>query len=176
MNYKVSDKKIEYIDGKTYFYIDILFNDSTMFDYIMFKNFYTHVINIFQYIDNKWKSILNEYKLMTDPDCDEEGEKYSIINKKQFINIFDSLQMRIYLTQDCSTWKTFTLNEINFIKETDENNVDCKYLLNKNSNQYEFNISTDNKVTLITDKEEMNQKYIEIMKNSQSDLSFTILK
>jgi hypothetical protein len=189
--YKISERRSEYLDDlKPLHFIEItpiLNTFAEEFDYILFKNFYASNISIVQFVNSKWKCILSDYKLMNDPDCDEDAERYFIINKKQLSEPFnkDSTVLRIYLNQDSNTiWKEFTIRNLKFVKEvinstilennTDTNNNDTnneliKYYLT--NSRYEIN-----KLVILNDKEEMNQKYIEMNNMNVNELTFKILK
>lgn len=184
--YRISEKKIEHLDDvKPLHYIEVTPQNSQEFDFeiILFKNFYTHMINIVQFSNEKWKCILGDYKLMSDADCDEEAEKYFVINLKQLTeNGFkkESELIRIYLTQDSCYWKNFNLNELKFLKETTSDDPEItssnNIKFNPNNSRFEFTKYYPNLV-ILNDKEEINQKYIEIMKvNNISNLNFTIFK
>ena len=66
---KLYEKKSETIDDKFYYYVDITFNDELeevdltkfpFFDHIIFKNYYTQVLNIFIKFSNDLKSFETE--------------------------------------------------------------------------------------------------------------------
>ena len=174
----ILEKKSETIDDKFYYYVDITFNDELeevdltkfpFFDHIIFKNYYTQVLNIFIYHNEKWKSILSDFILMKDSDCDEDGEKYFIINKKQLSLNFESEKpiqlIRLYLSQESTIWNTFHISDISFIKDlpdVPECPDDCK--IKKEKDRLEFKSHDNSMINLITDKDEMNQKYIDLMK------------
>ncbi len=173
------------------------------------------MINIIQFANNKWKCILSDYKIMQDPECDEDSEKYFVINCKKLIEnglSYDAELMRFYLTQDSTIWKDFYLSEIKFIKEDNliENNTSIiKY--SQNDNRFEFeleknnfvkksavneineeddinrngngnyfsklDVKNSNKIVLLNDKEEISQKYIEIIKlKSTGNLNVAMFK
>jgi hypothetical protein len=180
INFTISNKKTEFLDeSKPLYYIEIVPDKKNRFqdfDYIIIKNFYTHTINIVQHSNNKWKCILGDYKLMTDSDCDEESEKFFVIHRKQLEDnglSEDAKLMRIYLTQESPYWKEFDLQEIKFINEkklSEDNETSFKY--NMNNSRFEIG-----NFTILNDKEEINQKFIEIMKlNNSSDLKLNIFK
>lgn len=180
INFTISNKKTEFLDeSKPLYYIEIIpdkKNKFQDFDYIIIKNFYTHTINIVQHSNGKWKCILGDYKLMTDPDSDEESEKNYVINRKLLEEnglSEDAKLLRIYLTQESPFWKEFDLQEIKFLNEKkliEDNDTSLKY----NMNNSRFEMET---FTILNDKEEINQKFIEIMKlNNTHDLKSNIFK
>lgn len=176
----VYEKKSETIDEKFYYYIDITFEEESMpgqinlcefpfFDYIIFKNYYTQILNIFIFHNEKWKSILSDYILMKDPDCDEDAEKFFIINKKQLsldLNSTKPIQiLRFYLSQESTIWNTFNISEISFVKDLSLNvevREDCK--IKRDNERLEFISNDGSQINLITNKDEIDQKYIEFMK------------
>lgn len=180
----VYEKKSENIDDKFYYYMDITFdeentpgiinlNEFPFFDYIIFKNYYTQILNIFIFHNEKWKSILSDLVLMKDPEADEDAEKYFIINKKQLsldLKCAKPIQLlRFYLSQESSTWNTFHISDISFVKDLQTSDIkeDCKI---KKDQRIEF-ISTDgSKINLDIDRENIDQKYIELMKNNADKL------
>ncbi len=177
--FTISDKKTEFLDDtKPLYYIEVVphkkskFND---FDYIVLKNFYTHTINIVQFFNEKWKCILGDYKLMNDPECEEEAEKYFVIYKKQLEDhglSEDAKLVRIYLTQESSIWKDFNLEDIKFVSEKKLNDMNDLFKYNMNNSRFEIG-----KYIILNDKEEINQKFIEIMKlNNSSELNLNIFK
>jgi len=192
LDYSISEKKIEVLnddlDTKPLFYIEVIPNADFDFDYILFKNYYTYFINIIQFANEKWKCVLNDYKLMPNTDCDEDSEKYFVIYAKQLVeNGFsnDAKFLRIYLSQDCNIWKSFYISQVMFIKTKESNDNYNKYI--SNNSRFEFELDKNNffnknnlntqQITILNDKEEINQKYIEIMKvNNINDLNFTIFK
>jgi hypothetical protein len=180
INFTISNKKTEFLDeSKPLYYIEIVpdkINKFQDFDYIVLKNFYTHTINIVQHSNGKWKCILGDFKLMIDPDCDEDSEKNYVIHRKQLEEnglSEDAKLLRIYLTQESSYWKEFDLQEIKFINE--------KKLIEDNESLYKYNMNNSRfeiqSQIILNDKEEINQKFIEIMKlNNTYDLKSNILK
>ncbi len=71
---------------KNFYSIDIFPQDHKFenLDCIVFKNYYTSTISIKTFNSNDEGVILLEnYKLMDDPDFDDEGEKYHVIYKNQ---------------------------------------------------------------------------------------------
>ena len=182
----IFDKKSENIDGKFYYYIDITFDEENVpdtinlyefpfFDYIIFKNFYTQILNIFIFHNEKWKSILSDLILMKDPEADEDAEKYFIINKKQLSLELKSNKpiklLRFYLSQESSSWNTFHISDICFVKDFQIFDIkeDCK--IKKDGGQRLEFMSTDgSKINLDIDKENIDHKYIELMKNSSDKL------
>ncbi len=171
--YKISQVKTEYLDEIKVYFIEVTSPDSFLkpFDFIVIKNFYTHTVNIVQYAQDKWKCVLAEFKLMSDPDCDEEAEKYSVIYRKQLEENGFSNQaeiLRFYLTQESEHWNSFTLKEIKFVKDSEEKEG-LKF--NHTTSRFEFA-----NVTLFNDREEINQNYIEIMQTNSSDVKLTLLK
>jgi hypothetical protein len=170
----ISVKKKEFLDdSKPLFNIEVIAEDSFPdFDYILIKNYYTYTINIVQFYNDKWKCILNDYKLMSDPDFDEDGEKYSLIHRKTLDDngfIPETKVIRFYLTQDSTFWRDFTLEEIKFIKDANIQLDNIKY----NSSNMRFEIG---KNIILNDKEEINQKYIEIIKVDNCDISLSLFK
>ena len=139
---------------------------------------------------------------MADPECEEDAEKYFVINSKQLIEnglSHDAKLIRFYLTQESKIWKNFYLADMNFIKDSYNSNDGIgsvnKYIPNLNNSRFEFEIEKinfiftkeesnknsiekiNNHITILNDNEEINQKYIEIMKiNNSSNLNFTIFK
>jgi hypothetical protein len=196
INATVKEKQSETIQSTQLFYREIKLQ-STDFDCIVIKNDYTHIINIFQLVDEKWKCILGEYKLMNEPDCDAESESYTVIYKKQF-TYFDknSQLLRIYMQQEFSPkiWKQFDIQSIKFYnnsinnqqQEMDDNKTDSnsistnnpsqsKIFLNKLTNSFEITLECDKKIIIPTDKDILSHKYIDLMKGT-SDINMIFLK
>jgi hypothetical protein len=171
----ISEKRTQHeIDDKPLYYIEITSDSNLDFEYILIKNYYVHMISIVIYVNNKWNSILNDFKLMTDAESDEEGEKYCIIGKQQMLyddkilGVKEINLMRIYLSQNSTTWKNFYLTEVQLVKEENTNSI---YINNKS--RFEFNPKT----IILYNREEINQKYIEIMNVTNiNEVNLKILK
>lgn len=177
---KVIEKKSETIDDKFYYYIDIIFDEDSVpgevnlrefpfFDYIIFKNFYTQILNIFIFHNEKWKSILSDLILMKDPDCDEDAEKYFIINRKQLCLDLKSPKpiqlIRFYLSQESTIWNTFHISDISFLRDSQlcaEVKEDCK--IKKENERLEFISHDGSQVNLLLNKDESEQRLMELMK------------
>jgi hypothetical protein len=187
--YKISQLKkdiLELQNNPFLYYYEItpkIFDDNFAFDfdYILFKNFYTASINILQFHDRKWKTILNEFTLMTDPDSDEEGEKYFLLEKGNFENFnIHATIMRIYLTQECTDWKSFCLSEIKFLKEKfiQDSSNESNSQLGRNHLKYDQSNSTFQigKFIILHDKEDINRKYLEINNLDYKQTNLHLLK
>jgi len=177
---KLNEKKSETIDDKFYYFIDITFDEEIVsedinlrefpfFDYIIFKNFYTQILNIFIFHNEKWKSVLSDLILMKDPDCDEDAEKYFIINRKQLCLDLKSPKpiqlIRFYLSQESTIWNTFHISEISFIKDyliTGDIKEDCK--IKKEKDRLDFNSHDGSHMNLLLNKDESEQRFLELMK------------
>ncbi len=155
------EKKAELVGDKLKYYIDI--NLTSDYDYIVFKNHYTSKITIYGYNDDL--KLIGEKTLMTDPSCDEEGEKYFLLNKITFKSFN---KVRLYLTQEYEYWKEYTIKEITIMKDQEG----CKNVPYKGLNILEFD-----KISLNLDKEDISQKYLEMMNiDSYNQLNLNILK
>ena len=188
--YKISQLKKDILDlhnNPFLYYYEITpknLNDDFAFefDYILIKNFYTASINILQFQNNKWKTILNEFTLMADNYSDEEGEKYFLLEKGNFENFKkDATIMRIYITQECKDWKTFSLSEIKFLKEkfiTSENNNESNYQSRQNLVKYDQSDSVFKigKFTILHDKDDINRKYSDINNLDYKQTNLHLLK
>jgi hypothetical protein len=189
INATIKEKQLETIQSTQLFYREIKLQ-STDFDCIVIKNDYTQIINIFQLVDEKWKCILGEYKLMNEPDCDAESESYTVIYKKQFTFFEKNSQMlRIYMQQEFSPkiWKQFDLQSIKFYNNSNNNqqqdlednktnsNSQSKIFLNKLTNSFEITLEGDKKIIVPTDKDILAHKYLELMKGT-SDINMIFLK
>lgn len=168
-------KNTEYLnsENKPLYYIEVTPPEN--FEYILIKNYYTSTINIVQMVNEKWKCILSDYRLMTNSDTDEEGEKNFLFNKSQLLGYTEKLVLRIYLEQESTNWKNFSLENIKFIPFT-SNEQDAKTvpLFNLNNSSFEFIINGKTH-SILHDKEEINQKYIEI-NNAKDNITFSIFK
>ncbi len=122
-SFQISPVKSQFLDEIPVYFIEVRGEENFLppFDFIIIKNFYTHTVNIVQFAEEKWKCCL-ELKLMTDPDCDEEAEKYVVIHRKQLEEngyLQDKAEvLRFYLVQDSTLWNSFSIKEIKFL--TDE--------------------------------------------------------
>jgi len=177
---KIFEKKSETIDDKFYYYIDITFEEDNMsqyvnlrefpfFDYVIFKNFYTQILNIFIFHNEKWKSILSDLILMKEPDSDEDAERYFIINRKQLSLDLKSPKpiqlIRFYLSQESTVWNTFHISDITFIKEVQLNNEfkeDCR--IKREKERIEFTATDNSKINLLLNKDDSDQRFVELMK------------
>jgi len=101
-------------------------------------------------------------------------EKYFIINKKQLCLDLKSAKpiklLRFYLSQESTTWNTFHISDISFVKDMQNLDIkeDCK--IKKDGQRLEFESADGSKINLDIDKENIDQKYIELMKNSSDKL------
>lgn len=130
-------------------------NTITNLEYITFKNYYTASISIMIKYENSWKSILNDFKIMENADCEEEAEKYVLIHKSKFSTPLDNLnyskidRMKIYISQpNTHIFNKFKISNIKLfssviyseiqnnkkITETSEYNNVLSKNLNKNTN------------------------------------------
>lgn len=74
--------------SKSFYYIDILPVDHGFenMDCLVFKNYYTTVITVKIFLnDEESVNLLENFKLMEDPDFDDEGEKHHVIFRSQVI-------------------------------------------------------------------------------------------
>ncbi len=177
---KVVEKKSETIDDKFYYYLDVMFEEDSVqggvnlrefpfFDYIIFKNFYTQILNIFIFHNEKWKSILSDLILMKDPDCDEDSEKIFIINRKQLCLNLKSPKpiqlIRFYLSQESTIWNTFHISNISFLRDSvlgGDVKEDCK--IKKEKERLEFISHDGSQIKLLLNKDESEQRLMELMK------------
>jgi hypothetical protein len=172
-NYLISSLKSELLDDTQVHFIEVTPKDKFFqdFDFIVIKNFYSHTVNIVQFANDKWKCVLAEFKLMNDPDCDEEAEKYFMIRSKLMKDNGYSSQaeiLRFYLTQDSELWNSFSLKEIRFVKECEE-----KEIIKYNQSKSRFDFPT---IVILNDREEINQKNIELMKTGSGDSLLSVFK
>ena len=110
---------------------------------------------------------------MIDPSSEYESEKYFLISKKElngFIFTEENMIIRVYISQEFKKWKDFSLRIIKFIKDDSINELKSKNLCIYNTKNFKYELILENKqlIILLNDKEEMNQKYIEITKNTNS--------
>lgn len=156
-------------------YIEVSSDEPLSFTYILIKNFYVASISIMVYYEEKWHCILENFRLMTDPDSEEDSEKYFIIHRKNTkleekqLDDKDYKIMRFYLIQNSLTWKEFNLHLIKLIKDTEDDSEKIfdkvNYQLTSNP-KFEFK---DRDIYLLNDKEEINQKYIEMTNSANAD-------
>ena len=168
MSVTVSSKisEIDFESGKNVFYYEISSLDNLVFDYLIIKNYYVASISISILIDEeKWKTVLDNYTLMHNPNMDEDSERYFIFSKKEMKlnnNIPQFKKMRIYIYQNSSYWKEYKLNMIKIASEKDlskeikEDNIHFELTPKQ---QFVFQ---DKNIILLNGKDEINQKYIEI--------------
>ena len=182
INYKISpltkDELFSDSHSQIYYYeISKPDIDTTLsFDYILIKNFYTASIDMLQFYNNSWKTILNEYKLMTEPDCDEEGESYFLINKTKLENFKEeSTLFRIYLAQECKEWETYYLKEIKFLKEFESDSKISNPQDNISFNQKDCLYQLNN-IKLLHDKEAIHRKYLELNNLDFEKVNINIFK
>jgi hypothetical protein len=185
--FQVLGKKKELIGDDVLSYFEIKLLNNKIFDFILFRNFYTQSITIKYQVEENGafkNSAIRDYILMSDPDCEINAERYFAIEKSKLglnsdgeENSDKILMLRIYLAQPCKIWKEFTITDIALINETEVNLNDCKFIKstgeNNNSTFFEFN----SKTILNGDKDKVDEKYLDIMKiKDQFDLKFSILK
>ena len=60
-------------------FIEIGFPKESYLNYIGFKNFYTHSITIKQLNNDKWKSIIRNYKLMKNPHYEGDAQNWHLL-------------------------------------------------------------------------------------------------
>jgi hypothetical protein len=172
-DYLISPLKSDLLDDTQVHFIEVRPKDKFFqdFDFIVIKNFYSHTVNIVQFANDKWKCVLAEFKLMSDPDCDDEAEKYSLIRSKLMKENGYSSEaeiLRFYLTQESELWNSFSLKEIRFVKESEEKEI-IKY--NQNKSRFEFP-----SLVILNDREDINQKNIELMKTGMGDSHLSLFK
>ena len=156
-------------NDKSNYYIDITSPQKISFTYLLIKNFYVASISISAMADNEWKVILDNYVLMQNPDIEENSEKYFMIPKKNFTidAMYENFTtMRIFLYQDSPYWKDYNLPEIKLIDdENEEEKVSCdKVKFESLSGTKQKYIFKDIGINIIIDKDELNQKYIDLSK------------
>jgi hypothetical protein len=154
----VSNKRAELIGSDLKYYYEMMIDEE--FDYIVFKNFYTHKIQICIFYD-EWKNA-SEMILMNDPDCDEEGEKYFLISRK----VLNELgRIRIYLEQKNDIWKEYYLTDFKIVKD------DCsKYMPYTGLDIFQI----ENYVINLGKQDDCNYERLSI--NDNNDLKLHILK
>lgn len=167
---KISQKqKGSFFNDKSNFYIDITSTQKINFTYLLIKNFYVASISVSVMVDNEWKVILDNYVLMQNPDTEEGSEKYFMIPKKNFtIDAMDDnfTSMRIFLYQDSPYWKDYNLPEIKLIDEENEEEKLSydKVKFESLSGAKQKYVFKDTGTNIIIDKDELNQKYIDLSK------------
>ena len=105
-------------------YIEIILNKGSSLSYIMFQNYYTYSIKIKQLIlkpgndenifevdkfhkDLRWRTLLNNYRLMKNAHFEGDAQNSHIIKTDQFNSKYKPKQLRylrIYLTQPSPNW------------------------------------------------------------------------
>ena len=166
MSVNVSSKisEIDFDSGKNIFYYEISSEENLSFDYLIIKNYYVASISISISLEDKWKSVLDNFTLMQNPGMDEDSERYFIFSKKE-MKIDNNLhfsKMRIYIYQNQSYWKEYKLNMVKIASEKDlskEIKDDKIHFELTPKQQFVF---FDKKINLLNGKDEINQKYIEI--------------
>ena len=160
---KISERKEDL--NKHYYYEIRSNNNNIKFDYILFKNFYVASISLIAYCGNETYNLLNNYTIMSDPNTEEDSERYIIISSKEFDveeNKFKEIKinfMKLYIFQPSLLWNCFYLKNLKVINsETQDLEQKIYYELNTR-NKYIFK---DENIHLIDDSEYINQKYIEI--------------
>ena len=80
MNVNVSSKisEIDFESGKNIFYYEISSEENLSFDYLIIKNYYVASISISIFLEDKWKTVLDNCTLMQNPGMDEDSERYFI--------------------------------------------------------------------------------------------------
>ena len=150
-------------------------------EYFTFKNYYTASISIMAKVEFNWKFILSDFKIMENPDCEEESEKYVMIHKSKLnfsgLEIKKIEKMRIFLFQPhsnlfkkyrISNFKIFTSN----IYEEIKSNFEKKGNINLGSislNKFYLGSGKfyiDKNSVLCTDKGEIMSNLIELCKYS----------
>lgn len=158
-------------------YIMVTKRENIDFDYIIFKNFYVASIDIEIFINEGFKTILEDYVLMPNPNVDEGAEKYFVISKKDTkfneINPNNSnvSTIKIILKQNSTLWKDYYLTKIEFIKEGTKGNNDN--FVFENEPRLLYKIKNTN-TTFIQDKDSINAIYGNLAKKGNSEVTGTL--
>lgn len=176
--FSISSKKIQKDieeNDKPLTYIEVSSDDPISFTYILIKNFYVASISIMVFYEEKWHCILENFRLMVDPDSEEDSERYFIIHRKNTkleekqLDDKEYKIMRFYLIQNSLMWKDFDLHLIKLLRDTED---DSEKVLDKviyqlsSKPKFEFK---DRELYLLHDKEEINQKYFEMTNSANAD-------
>ena len=172
----ISDKKEDL--NKHYYYEIRSPSNLIKFDYILFKNYYVASISLLAYCGNESLCLLNNYTIMSDPNTEEDSERFILISSKEFEieeSKFKELKinsMKLYIFQPSLLWNDFYLKNIKIINSLNQKVEQKIYNEISPKNKYIFK---DENIHLIDDSEVINQKYIEIASkgdNPYSKLSF----
>ena len=124
---QISSKNTTSMKKPSRSYYDISFSSTdTIFNYIIFCNFYVASITIKQYIgdsqskaelekQNNWCTILPNYKLMKNAHFEGDAQNWHIIGTELFNSKFDRNNcslLRIYLHAPSPSWLDFYLKNI----------------------------------------------------------------
>ena len=160
---KISERKE---DSNKHYYYEITSEDNKIkFDYIFFKNFYVASISLIAYCGNECINLLNNYTIMSEPNTEEDSERYILISSKEFEieeNKFKDLvinSLKLYIFQPSLLWNCFYLRNLKIINSTSQKTEQKVYYEIVPKNKYIFK---NENMHLIDDSEVINQKYIEI--------------
>ena len=118
-------------------FIDVTFDKPPVaLDSFTFKNFYVNSITVLHthrtQLDSAassaspWTPVLAEYRLMQDPQYEDDAEASFTIHSSEFEDGFFAEQttfIRIYLDQPSSRWKEHTLHDLRFFTQCGDRNL-----------------------------------------------------
>lgn len=175
VKYTIIDQNLEKtqvgIRSLTY---ELKFNQEAlkMLHAIVFKNYYTTLLNVSMLVDGTWNPIISDYRLMEHSDCEEESEKFVVIFKSKMnlstTNLEKVERLKFIMTQPSQVFTQFKVNQLTFYVQKANTELDAICPMTC----FKTNLTTNS--TLIISKDEVIDVYLEML-NDPTELNINFI-